>query len=552
MTHHNEDIIVLDNGYLIKLLHEHIPSLQLYGKDKRTDKVKWNSLAQFLKLIDYQLSHSLYTGEFELSQDTKRKKYSYNKYFSEYLHLHFYESDYIKEVKPRDYYIREFFKEIIYRCTKFILENKSDELFCQYEINISNPKISNYYPNIKFSDSLFYDELTLDLGQFSLEDITVGDNLPEKFKKIKWFDKLKTSSVILTQKKDVRQIYGYPQRKYETLEKGNKEVFTFDFVKSRKKIKKNNTKDKLNKYLHTNLILDTDLLKDIIINIINTNKDNIFLVFLIIIILNKFSKGDNYILYDVSKFRYLSKLELNNNINLQTIKKEYRKYIFINQYDYDINAGAPTLLYQYIKKQLPNENIQLQYLEKYIANRNIVRDEAIKLLKAKYPEETKRNFKNEVKALITAALYGSNILNTRSKVEMRLKDREYLHDEYLEFRNLIEDVEKLFQYYEEYLKPFFKEQDFIEMQNGKIELFEIEDGKKRRKKIASIASEFYFSLESQILKLIYDNYKEHISLLMHDGFIARIDIDTNILEKLVYDNLGYYVKYEKEKLEVYL
>lgn len=27
------------------------------------------------------------------------------------------------------------------------------------------------------------DELTLDLGQFSLEDITVGDNLPEKFKK---------------------------------------------------------------------------------------------------------------------------------------------------------------------------------------------------------------------------------------------------------------------------------------------------------------------------------------------------------------------------------
>lgn len=55
-------------------------------------------------------------------------------------------------------------------------------------------------------------------------------------------------------------------------------------------------------------------------------------------------------------------------------------------------------------------------------------------------------------------------------------------------------------------------------------------------------------MESQILKLIYDNYKEDISLLMHDGFIARIDIDTNILEKLVIDNLGYKVIYEKEKL----
>lgn len=72
----------------------------------------------------------------------------------------------------------------------------------------------------------------------------------QKNLKNKWFDNLKTSNVILTQKKDLRQIYGCTQRKYETLEKGNKKAFTFDFAK-RKKIKKNNTKDKLNKYLHT-------------------------------------------------------------------------------------------------------------------------------------------------------------------------------------------------------------------------------------------------------------------------------------------------------------
>ncbi len=539
--------IILNNGYLLKLLHEHMPSLQVYGSNKK-NKIRWNSLAFLIKLIDYQLSHSFDDGTFELSQEEKRKEYLYSDEFSDYLHLHFYESIYEKKIKVRNYSFREHFKNIIYKCTNYILENDFNKLFEKYSINTSEPKLIKYYPDIKFSNSLFYDEFDFNMEQHTLTYGNGGDNLTEKFKKTRYFDSMKKSNVCLTTKKDARKIYSYSQRNYEALEKCDKDVLTLDFKKARIKIKKNNTKAKLEKYINTNLILDTEKLKEIIKNIIKLEPDNIFNVFPIINILNRFSEGDNYILYEVGNFRYLSKKELNNKINFQAIKKEYRKYIFVNQYDYDINAGAPTLLYQYIKRVLADENIKLEYLERYIENRNIVRDESARLLKEKYPDERIRDFKKEVKAFITAALYGSNILNKESKVEMRLLDRDYLYDNYEEFRNLIGDVKKLFKYYEEYLEPFFEKNHSIEMPNGNIELFEIKDEKRIKKKLASVVSGFYFSLETQILKLVYDNYKEHISLLIHDGFIARIDIDTDVLEKLVKDNLGYDVKYEKKQL----
>lgn len=544
----DDEIIILNNGYLIQLLHEHIPSLQLFGKNLKNKK-KWKALGGILKLIDYQLSHSLNGHYFELSQKDKRENHYYNDYFSEYLYLIFYETTYIKKEKARDYHYREYFKEILYKCMRFIIENdKFDKLFETYTINLKEPKKSKYYPNIKFSESLFYDEKSLDFEQTLSTDYENADySKPEKFKNTKYFNFMKKAPVHLTEKKDVRKIYRYSQRKYEGLQKCEDIIFTFDFKTCRKKIKKNNQAYKLDKHLHTNLILDNESLKKGILNLEIKSIDDIFIKFILIRIIKEFNFGDNYILYEVSNFRYLSKREL-NSINFQSMKKEYRKFIFTNQYDYDINAGAPTLLYQYIQQKLPDENIKLESLEKYIANRNIIREEAARLLEEKCSGKDTEKFKKQVKEVITAALYGSDILNKKSNLKMTHYNRKYLYENYLEFRNLIDDVTKLFAYYKKYLQPFYKKGDFIQMPNGNIELYTFEDGKKTKKGLASVVSGFYFSMESQILKLIYDNYKEDISLLMHDGFIARIDIDTNILEKLVIDNLGYKVIYEKEKL----
>ena len=76
---------------------------------------------------------------------------------------------------------------------------------------------------------------------------------------------------------------------------------------------------------------------------IKTQK-NTFDIFPLINILKNFENGTNYILYEQSNFRYYTNLKLNNVVNFQAIKKEYRKYIFNGQFDYDINAAAPTLL----------------------------------------------------------------------------------------------------------------------------------------------------------------------------------------------------------------
>jgi hypothetical protein len=87
------------------------------------------------------------------------------------------------------------------------------------------------------------------------------------------------------------------------------------------------------------------------------------------------------------------------------------------------------------------------------------------------------------------------------------------------------------------------------MPNGNIELFDkTEDEKLKQRNLKSVVTSIYFSLESQILELMYQTYKEDILLLIHDGFIAKIDIETLELEKLVETNLGYKVRYDKDIL----
>ena len=542
----NSNKIILNNGYIIKLLHENIPTLQLYG-NKKEKKYQWIALYNILKYLDKQLSNIM-EDKHELSKKTKKEKYAYNKYFDEYLFLNFYESTYEKEVKPREYFLKEFLNYIINKCIKLINEKKDiSELFETYEIDVSTPKIVPYYKDIKFSSSIFYDEKDLEYENFYVENSPLQNSGAEVklTHKKDYYKSLKTAKVKLTHKSDVKEIYNYTKRQYDRLEKySDKEVYTFEFKKSRKKLKTIKTKRQLNKYINTNVVVDTDNLKNIIAMLIKTQK-NTFDIFPLINILKNFENGTNYILYEQSNFRYYTNLKLNNVVNFQAIKKEYRKYIFNGQFDYDINAAAPTLLYQYIKKLFPKKKIKLEYLEKYIEDRNTVRNECVKLLKEKDKSNFK-DFRKEVKQVITSALYGSKLKNRVSGVAMSVSNREFLYDNNLEFRNLIDDITKLFKLYKSYIDKNHKNDKFIDMENGKIELYEND----KKKKLSTIVSGFYFSLESKILiDVIYKNYKEDLSLMIHDGFIARKNIDTKELEELVFKETGFVVKYSKELIE---
>lgn len=539
--------IILNNGYIIKLLHENIPTLQLYG-NKKEKKYQWIALYNILKYLDKQLSNIM-EDKHELSKKTKKEEYVYNEYFYEYLFLNFYESTYEKEVKPREYHLKEFLKYIIDKCIKLINEKKDiSELFETYEIDVSTPKIVPYYKDVKFSSSIFYDEKDLEYENFYVEDSPLqnsGAEVKSKFKKKNYYEFLKTAKVKLMHKSDVKEIYNYTKRQYDKLEKySDEEVYTFEFKKSRKKLKTIKTKRQLNKYINTNVVVDTDNLKNIIKMFIKTQK-NTFDIFPLINILKNFENGTNYILYEQSNFRYYTNLKLNNVVNFQAIKKEYRKYIFNGQFDYDINAAAPTLLYQYIKKLLPNQEIKLEYLERYIEDRNTVRNECVKLLKEKNKNSSK-DFKKEVKQVITSALYDSKLKNEESGVSMSVSNRKFLYENNLEFKNLIDDITELFKLYKSYIDKNRKNDKSIDMGNGKIELYEND----KKKKLSTIVSGFYFSLESKILiDVIYKNYEEDLSLMIHDGFIARKDIDTKELEELVLKETGFVVRYTKELIQ---
>ena len=151
-----------------------------------------------------------------------------------------------------------------------------------------------------------------------------------------------------------------------------------------------------------------------------------------------------------------------------------------------------------------------------------------------------------MKEVITSALYGTKLKNRVSGVAMSVSNREFLYDNNLEFRNLIDDITKLFKLYKSYIHKNHKNDKSIDMKNGKIELYEND----KKKKLSTIVSGFYFSLESKILiDVIYKNYKEDLSLMIHDGFIARKNIDTKELEELVFKETGFVVKYSKELIE---
>jgi hypothetical protein len=552
-----EKWVNLDNGCVLLFMIEHIPMMQVQMKEgSNAYKLKWKAILNLLLIIDDNLKKSLYKDsiEFTLSQKTKKNKYVYNESISKLLNYLFYEKNYDKNNKlVRTYQLRESISRILMNYLQEIIEeDKFDLLFDVYKINKLDVKINKYVEGIKFKDFIY-----LNKEDFIYEDdsnnnpeIVQNMNNNNLLKNKHTFRKIYTNAnVKLSSKKSAERYYGFTKREKDDLEYSKDNNYTFNIKKeTRFKLSKNNTTYILNKYkIHTKVEIDSTKLKNFLIESIK-NGSNIGDIFKILYLIRYYKDNDNYILYQISNFRIFSKSDINNGFNFQMVSSKLRKIIFQGNYDYDIQAGAPTLLYQYLKK-VSKEEVHLEYLAKYIKDREPIRKLCAEKL-AKNQNDYKKKYK-EIKETITACLYGGDVTSSFSKIKLPRKERELLLNEVEEFKNLTNDIENLFKYYEKHIQHEFinKGEKIIKMPNGNIELFDkTEDEKLKQRNLKSVVTSIYFSLESQILELMYQTYKEDILLLIHDGFIAKIDIETLELEKLVETNLGYKVRYDKDIL----
>ena len=549
----------LKNGYIIEQLYKHYPPMQrTYTEKKKEEKKKRRgddekARRNFFFFLDDYLLNMIENNSLAITQKRIRERYEFGDYFRKRLEIIFEVTRYDKnKKKSREYILRETSKHIIYELLKVIVQkNKTDELNNIYEV--SEHTTDKEYYSIPFNESKLYHK---DL--FEIEAYTIDKNLSNNtdlliLGKKELFLKMEKANIYLPDKIFVKEIYNYSKIKYENLKKTDKKFPFYTFTKSRKKIKQTQSTADLKKYISTNIKINEEsiekLIKEYLEDVVN---DRYLYIFGLINLLRHYKKGTNSILYEEKKFRLYSSKRLNFGVNFQSIKSNLRKIIFQGQYDYDINAGAPTLLYQFIKQKYTSENIELQYLESYIKNRKILRKRCAEILAEKNKSKDTKEFEKQTKETFTALLYGSNVLSPKSKLSMNYSNRKYLYDNFDEFRYLVEDVKLLFKYYKEYIEKLKKEsikEDFIEIEKGIfIETKKNDNGKIVNKKENSIISEIYFYLESKILKLVYENYKEDISLLIHDGFVCRKYLELEELQNLVKEKLGYEVKYSRDLL----
>ena len=550
----------LKNGYIIEQLYKHyLPMQRTYTEKKKEEKKKRRgddekARRNFFFFLDDYLLNMIENNSLAITQKRIRERYEFGDYFRKRLEIIFEVTRYDKnKKKSREYILRETSKHIIYELLKVIVQKtKTDELNNIYEV--SEHTTDKEYYSIPFNESKLYKKDVFEnLAYYDIDENVCENRDLSILGKKEIFLKMEKANVYLPDKIFVQEIYNYSKIKYENLKKTDKKFPFYTFTKSIKIIKQTQSTADLKKYISTNIKINEEsiekLIKECLEDVVN---DRYLYIFGLINLLRQYKEGTNSILYEEKKFRLYSSKRLNFGVNFQSIKSNLRKIIFQGQYDYDINAGAPTLLYQFIKQKYTSENIELQYLESYIKNRKILRKRCAEILAEKNKSKDTKEFEKQTKETFTALLYGSNVLSPKSKLSMNYSNRKYLYDNFDEFRDLVEDVKLLFKYYKEYIEKLKIEstkEDFIEIEKGIfIETKKNDNGKIVNKKENSIISEIYFYLESKILKLVYENYKEDISLLIHDGFVCRKYLELEELQNLVKEKLGYEVKYSRDLL----
>lgn len=215
---------------------------------------------------------------------------------------------------------------------------------------------------------------------------------------------------------------------------------------------------------------------------------------------------------------------------IQSVKNNFRKPILAKygyNYNYDIQACAPTLLLQY-SRQLGND-LWLPAINEYLENRDKIRNQLA--------QETNLPTK-DIKVLINALFCGaklgcnehfalSHLLNHDTAVIEYLKQNEFL-------TQLRDEIKIIWSYVNEEI-PRTKKQD----KRGYLRLIPISSRDKWN---------IYFRLECEVMTSIrhYITKNNLQCFLEHDGWVCKSEIDTEKLTQWVRNDTGYDVKLDLE------
>jgi hypothetical protein len=231
---------------------------------------------------------------------------------------------------------------------------------------------------------------------------------------------------------------------------------------------------------------------------------------------------------------------------LQFVPREYKRiYLAENHYEhmYDIDACAPTLLYQYALTHGLDK--KLDAYEYYLNNKSLVRNRLASLI-----NESTTDIKIMINALFCGARLGCNkhfalyhLFDKDNNIICTLKDDEYLME-------LIEDIKYMWRM----IGPSFhvaryryNDKEVVDMDTGELYTTQV-----RGKKIAMNSSDkwdLYFRLENRVGSCIRNYLKELSGIrwfFEHDGWSATSEIDTESLRTYVQEHTGFVLSFSYE------
>jgi hypothetical protein len=211
--------------------------------------------------------------------------------------------------------------------------------------------------------------------------------------------------------------------------------------------------------------------------------------------------------------------------NMQNLKKEVKQQLYAEHnysYEYDIEACAPTLLYQYATKHGLKSS---QYITYYLNNKSAVRNE----LATHYSIDIKI-----IKEVITSMFAGARFdKSIAAKVNDPIKNKALANNQFI--CGLKKDITKMWKKIKLVIGVRYKR-----------------DKVTRETKISSHTKWcVYFELERQVLDVVREYLSEsgNSCILEHDGWTTSKKVDQTELNELIAKQTGFVIKTSEVILE---
>jgi len=216
--------------------------------------------------------------------------------------------------------------------------------------------------------------------------------------------------------------------------------------------------------------------------------------------------------------------------HIQGIKKNIRKVLLNDYYEYDLNTSAPVLLCQIYKKISglnPPESI-IDFIDEKVTFREIFGLKHSITLK-------------ESKMIFTALFFDARLIPNDHKMKSKLtkelgvdKVNYIVHDKYL--KNLIKDISLVYKTIAKHYEEKYIGQNIVGYKNKE---FTSDDKKVKKSKIVS---HIYQSLESLVLDNMVKFYTTKTNdtnyVRIHDCIYTKVQIDEVELENYILQELG--------------